>query len=175
MKKLYFIRHGITEMNELGLISGITETPLSKTGKLQAKTAGQEAKLLNIDCIVSSPMNRAVETARIIAKEIGYPLDNIHISKLLIERDFGELEGKVWSPDLNLDGIADIETVDTILARASLAIKWLESLDAQTILVVAHGGIGRALRHHLVEDMPYSNGPSPEGHRMHNAVIHRWV
>ena len=127
MKKLYFIRHGLSEMNVKGLIAGRTESPLTEEGKLQARHAGKQAKKLGIDYIVSSPMSRAHETAKIIAKEIGYPLDKIHLNSLFIERDFGELEGKVWSPDLDIDGFADVEAQDTLIERAGLALNFLES------------------------------------------------
>lgn len=170
MKRLYFIRHGLTEMNVQGVYSGSTETPLTEVGRAQAKAAGQAAKDLGIDLIVSSPLSRAHETAKIIAKEIGYPVANIHLNEYLKERHFGELEGQKWSPDLDLDGITDIETVDNLLERAKLALEWLETLPADTILVVAHGAIGRALRHHLLKEFPFSH-PT----RFNNAELVQWL
>jgi uncharacterized phosphatase len=170
MRKLYFVRHGLTEMNVAGLVAGSTETPLTAEGRRQAKYAGQRAKDLNIDYIVASPLSRARETAEIIAKEIGYPIDEIHINELFIERHFGELEGQPWNPDLDLDGIVDIETVDTILERAKLALNFLHSLDAHNILVVSHGSFGRALRHHLLKEYPFSHTS-----RLANAELQEWA
>lgn len=144
-------------MNVSGHVAGITETPLVKEGREQAKRAGQKAKNLKIDLIVSSPMSRALETAQIIAKEINYPTDQIHASKLLLERDFGEAEGHPWSPDLDLDGFSDIETVDSITERAHLALKWIETLPGTTVLVVSHGSFGRALRSVLIAEHTFSN------------------
>lgn len=172
MKKLYFIRHGLSEMNVQGVWSGQIETPLTQEGRAQARAAGKQLKDkgITIDYIVSSPLSRAHETAQIIAKQIDYPLEKIETNPLFLERSFGSLEGQPWNPDLNLDGIADIETTDTILKRARMALNYLESLDHETILLTAHSSIGRAIRHHLFEDQPYHAYMN----KLENAVVHQW-
>ncbi len=176
MKKLYFCRHGQTEMNTLGHFSGTTETPLTTEGRKQAKRAGKKAKDLNIDYIISSPLSRAVETAQIIAKEIGYPIDKIHTNELFIERHFGDLEGRAWNPDLDMDGIADIETRDTVLERARLALEFLETIDADNILVVSHGSFGRALRSLFLPHIPYHQTSGGRRHlAIPNAEIINWL
>lgn len=155
MKTLYFMRHGLTEMNVAGKWSGRTETSLTDEGREQAKRAGITAKHLQIDAIVCSTMERAVETAEIVAKEIGYPIKNIHKSSLLIERHFGSLEGTPWQPDLNLDGIADVESIDTLKNRAQLALEWIETIPGDTILIVSHGATGRMIRHVADPSIPF--------------------
>lgn len=179
MKKLYFIRHGQSELNVSGHFAGITDTPLTAHGRAQAKTAGQKAKTLQLDYIVSSPLSRALETAQIIAGEIGYPTEKVHVNKLFIERDFGELEGKPWSPDLNLDGISDIETHDTILERAALALQFLQELDGvHNILVVSHGSFGRALRSLILPEYVFHNvstGGSAKHAGIPNAELVNWL
>jgi uncharacterized phosphatase len=170
MKKLYFVRHGLTEMNVRGVWSGTTETALTSEGRQQAKQTGQAAKGLGIDLIVTSPLSRAVETATIIAKEIGYPPDKIQTNELFIERHFGELEGTAWHPDINIDSAKNVEPIDSILRRARLALDWLESLDEDVIMVVSHGSFGRALRHHILEDFPFTHP-----HRLKNAELHEWI
>ncbi|MBI1857472.1 histidine phosphatase family protein [Candidatus Saccharibacteria bacterium] len=175
--KLYFVRHGLSEMNKQQLFAGSTDTPLAQEGKEQAKQAGKQARDLAIDLIVSSPLSRAHQTAKIIAKEINYPVKNIKINPLLTERHFGELEGKLWAPDMDLDGIVDIELVDTVLNRAKLAYEWLKNQDSNNILVVSHGSFGRALRSILVENQPYYNrshgGINING--ITNAQIYQWL
>lgn len=156
MKILYFMRHGLTEMNVAGKWSGSTETILTKEGREQAKRAGKAAKDLGIDAIVCSTMVRAVETAEIVAKEIGYPLDKIHKSSLLIERHFGELEGQPYKPDLDMDGMADVESLDTLKNRARLALEWIETVPGNVILVVSHGSTGRMLRHVANPQIPFA-------------------
>lgn len=177
MKKLYFIRHGLTEMNKTGHYSGTSETPLSPEGKAQAKAAGQLAKDLNIDYIISSPLSRAHHTAKIIAKQIGYPLDKIHTNSLFIERHFGVMEGQPWEPDLDIDGVADVESTDNLLNRAKLALEFLHTVPHDTILVVAHGTFGRALRSHAVAEAVFENADptKPSYGRIPNAEIVQWI
>lgn len=166
MKRLYFVRHGQTEMNTAGLFSGVTDTKLTKKGKEQAKLTGQQVKALGIDYIICSPLSRAHETAKIIAREIGYPEDEIHINSLFIERNFGQLEAQPWSPDIDVDGFADVESIDSLLKRARMALDFLETLAKGNVLVVSHGAFGRAMRHHVMEDFPFSHP-----HRLENAEI----
>lgn len=170
MKKLYFVRHGLSEMNVAGLYSGSTDTSLTEEGRVQAKATGKLAKDLKIDYIVASPLQRAHETAQIIAKEIGYPIKNIHTNTLLKERHYGEMEGQPWDPDLNLDGVSDFETDDTLVERAHLALNWIKTLDAHHILVVSHGSFGRAMRSIIKEEYPMNH---PE--RLGNAELHHWL
>ena len=175
MKKLYYIRHGLSQLNVSRHFAGITNSPLTQEGRQQAKLAGKQAKNLNIDYIVCSQLSRALDTAKIIAKEIGYPIDKIHINKLFIERDFGELEGKPWKPDFNLDGITDIETVDSLIERARLGLKFLQALEADNILVVSHGTIGRAFRSLLLPEQPFLNATSSKkSAAIPNAKIVSW-
>jgi len=136
-------------MNKKGIFSGRTETPLATEGVHQATVAGQYAKDLGIDCIVSSPMKRAIDTATIIAHEIGYPVDRIIVNDLFMERAFGILEGQTYQPHMDMSNIEGVETAELIVERAKAGVDYLQSLPATTILVVSHGAIGRALRHSL--------------------------
>lgn len=156
MKHVYFCRHGLTQLNVDGKFAGAgTETPLTREGRLQAKQAGQEAKRLGIQHIVSSTQGRAHETAKIIAEEIGYPPEKIELNSLAVERHFGSLEGEAWGPDFDLDGFTDVETHDSVINRARLLIEHLETIDADTILIVSHGAFGRGLRHALNPTIPF--------------------
>ena len=177
MKRLYFIRHGLTEMNKTGHYSGTSETPLSAEGKAQAKEAGKHAKNLNIDYIVCSPLGRAHDTAKIVAKEIGYPVDDIHTNSLFIKRHFGIMEAQPWEPDLDIDGVADVESTDNLLNRAGLALEFLHTLPHDNILVVAHGTFGRALRSHVVDGEVFENADptKPSYGRIPNAEIVQWI
>ena len=178
MKKLYFIRHGLSEANKAGIWSGQSETPLSSEGRHQAKTAGIKAMGLEIDLIISSPLGRARQTAEIIANELSYPVDKIRFSELLRERSWGDLEG---TPHGNadsiedLDSVANIETSEQLIKRADKALKYLESLPAEHILVVSHGTLGRALRHHILEGMPFVNKPGVPGVTLPNGEVIQWI
>lgn len=166
MKHLYFVRHGLSQLNVEGRWAGSVETPLTEEGKKQAKAAGRQARELKIDYILCSPLKRAHDTACIIAKDIGYPEAAIDVNSLVVERHFGSMEGQPWRPDFDMDGIADAESVDSLLERARLTLKHLETVEADTILVVSHGAFGRALRHVLHPETPLHGGE-----RFENAKI----
>lgn len=155
-------------MNLQGVYGGRADTPLADEGRLQAKLAGSSAKHIVFDVIASSPLSRALHTAQIIAKEVGYPEGKIHTSSLLIERDFGSLEGTHYSPDINLDGFSDVESDHALIERAKLAVEWLKSLGGDVVLVVSHGALGRAMRTLFKPDTPFRE-------YIRNAELHEWL
>lgn len=157
MTHLYFVRHGLSKLNTEGRVAGFIDTPLVNDGREQAKQAGTAAKNLDIEHIITSPLVRAYETAKIIAKEIDYPENKIEVNPMFIERHFGSMEGQPYTPDFDYDGIVDAEPTHVLLSRSELAIRYLESLPYNKILVVSHGAFGRALRHHLVPHEPFNH------------------
>jgi len=170
MKHIYFIRHGESEMNAAGLIAGNTETPLTAKGRFQALEAGKTAKNLNIGCIISSPQSRALETAQIIAAEIGYPATDILVNDLAKERYFGELEGTKWSLNIDLSGVGGIEPAEILIGRAQSLLDWAKTLEPENILVVSHGAFGRALRS-LLTSIAFDDRTV----RSNNAEINQWL
>lgn len=146
MKHLYFCRHGESELNKAGLFAGRTDTPLTDEGREQARSEGKRAEGHGIDHIVCSPLSRAVETAEIIAAQIGIDKGSIVQNELLIERDFGELEQTPYDPRIAIPNHPTVESDEALIRRAEKAKEWLETLPAGTVLVVAHGSFGRALR-----------------------------
>jgi uncharacterized phosphatase len=157
MQKLYFVRHGLSLMNIHGLFAGNTETPLTDRGRVQAVEAGQHAKGLGLNLIVSSPASRAHETAVIIATEIDYPVNKIITSELLLERNFGIMEGRDYEPGLNIDeNVPGAESIEQLLERAHTAVAWLRQQEADNILIVSHGAIGRAIRYVLNPEIEFT-------------------
>ena len=158
MKHLYFIRHGLSEANKAGVWSGsLTDTPLAPEGHEQAKKAGANARAnsLCFDIIISSPMDRAHQTAKHISNAVNYPHNNIILHDSFVERSFGELEGKTGNAELfahygqdesSIDIYNDVERLVDLQWRAQEALNYLHTLPQDTILVVSHGAFGRALR-----------------------------
>lgn len=162
------MRHGLSVMNVQGLRAGHINTPLTNEGRQQAKRGGRAAKKHGIDTIVCSPLDRARETAEIAAKEIGLAISDIHVNALLIERDFGSLDGQPYEPDLDLDGFADVESFDETRERAKLALEWIKTLGGDGVLVVSHGGLGRAMRSLLKPEVARSV-------KLANAEVEQWL
>lgn len=67
---IYLIRHGesIDDLN--GCYGGVSNWPLTDTGKQQARRAGKQLSSCNIQAIYTSPMARAKESAEIIQSAV---------------------------------------------------------------------------------------------------------
>lgn len=87
---IYLIRHGETDRNRTHLLQGRSDVPLNKTGIQQARDAAQFLKKRGIGFsrVFSSPLFRAVETAKIVAPGVTPTLDD-----RLLEMDYGPYEG----------------------------------------------------------------------------------
>jgi broad specificity phosphatase PhoE len=88
MQQLTLIRHGVTEWNVSGKFQGHTDIPLSEQGHLQAQALAKHLKKASVDVIYSSPLQRAIETARIV-----FPHRDIVQDSRLKELNFGVFEG----------------------------------------------------------------------------------
>jgi uncharacterized phosphatase len=154
MQRIYLMRHGQSNDNAHKIVSGSTETPLTELGKEQARTAGEHAKALAIDLIVCSPMGRARQTAKIVAKEIGYPEEDITVMPELAERELGKLEGTSYAKNERLNGnfpavdyILGVEPLPHFYARVQHALREvLHDKKHHSVLIVSHQGVGRMLR-----------------------------
>lgn len=140
---LAFIRHGQTDWNRDGLLQGSSDIPLNDTGRQQAREAEGMLTQWTWDAIVSSPLARARETARIVAEDLGLQLGPAYPE--LAERDYGPLEGtpsaeaiERW-PDRAYPGA---ESLDDVVARG---LRGLARIDAdypgRNVVVVCHGTI----------------------------------
>lgn len=87
---LLLTRHGQTPWNTEMRIQGKTDIPLSEAGRLQAACFAERLSSQRIDFVYTSPLSRAMETARILAAPHGLsPVS----APLMLERDFGSWEG----------------------------------------------------------------------------------
>jgi probable phosphoglycerate mutase len=88
--RLLLVRHGATTATEEGRFSGEAGVELSDQGRGQAARLGERLAHQNITAIYSSPLSRALDTARIIA-------DHCHVAPLtrdeLREISHGRWEG----------------------------------------------------------------------------------
>lgn len=151
--KIYMIRHGQSQSNANKIVTGQLESPLTKMGEHQAQLAADQLKDLNIGLIVCSPLGRAKQTAKIIAKEIGYHINDIVINQDLIERSVGELENKSYAKNPRMNGnfaetemIKGIEPLDHLHARVNHGLRDLiPKAKSTNILIVSHMNVGRML------------------------------
>lgn len=155
MKTIYLLRHGESEGN-VAFVFQTKDTPLSATGRKQAKDIAARAAKLPVDAIVASPAARTKATAEEIALCIGKPIE---YSELFVERrTMSELWGRriddpavahlremlfrFDTPDLRH---SDEENFEDLRERANAALAYLEQRPEEHILVVSHGLFTRIL------------------------------
>jgi len=93
---LILVRHGESEWNRAGRIQGQVNSPLTDLGINQAKATRDYLSgiLLNQQLeIYTSPLDRALQTAEIIAQGIDYPSRKIIIEERLNDFNLGEISG----------------------------------------------------------------------------------
>jgi len=91
MIRLGLIRHARTPWNLEKRIQGSTDIPLSPGGQEEAARWAETLTSEPFDAILSSPLIRARETARILSDRMGIPLC---VDTDLREQDFGDWEGQ---------------------------------------------------------------------------------
>jgi len=93
---LILVRHGESEWNRAGRIQGQVNSPLTDLGINQAKAIRDYLSgiLLNQELeIYTSPLDRAIQTAEIIAQGIDHPSSKIIIEERLNDFNVGEISG----------------------------------------------------------------------------------
>jgi probable phosphoglycerate mutase len=90
---MYLTLHGQTEWNVERRVQGHRDSPLTELGRQQAVNVGRVLRGQRVDGIVSSPLGRTMETARIIATELGLDTRTIVEEGLLKEVSLGQWEG----------------------------------------------------------------------------------
>jgi len=160
--RLLFIRHGESEWNALGRWQGQANPPLTARGRAQAQAAGDAVRQITghgdvpVAGIVTSTLQRALDTASILSDELG--VAPLYLDADLVERDAGEWSGltrheiEARYPGYLASGErpAGYEGDASILSRSGRAIERIvERFGSGTVLVVSHGGIIYALEQSL--------------------------
>ena len=146
--KIYLLRHGQTDWNIQGRLQGQKNIPMNMNGKKQIKEIAEHLHELQftVDTIIASPLDRAKESAEIIAEKIGYQ-GTIIFDGDFLERSFGLAEGLIYNENINLeDSIYGAESVEDVCKRAKKAIEKYISDEKKNILIVAHGAVLSAVR-----------------------------
>jgi broad specificity phosphatase PhoE len=156
LRRLVLLRHGQTDYNVGGRMQGHLDSMLTETGVEQAASVAPEIARLVPDRLISSDLQRAVDTADLVSAACGLP---VKFDARLRETHLGEWQGRTvaeiedgwpgaiatwrsdpaWAPP---GGESRIEVV-----RRSLPV--VEELDEEyaagepdtTVVLVAHGGL----------------------------------
>jgi probable phosphoglycerate mutase len=157
MGELVLIRHGETEWSASGQHTSYTDLALTPRGEEQARTLAPLLASRHIGCVLTSPMQRARQTAKLAG------LDHTRVDPDLHEWDYGGYEGittrdiqrtrRGW--DLWTDGVIPGpeghpgespeevgERADRVLARVDAAFT---NGDGGDVVLVAHAHFLRVL------------------------------
>jgi broad specificity phosphatase PhoE len=156
MTRILLIRHGSTDLLGRVLYGRLPGVHLNKEGRHQARVAGLALKKrYTIDAVISSPLERATETARLIADPQGL---DVTMDENLNEVDCGSWIGKPF-PELNeledwrqfnqLRSLTRAPRGESLLEVQARAWKSLEDIQArhqdETVAAITHGDVIRSL------------------------------
>lgn len=179
MTLLTLVRHGQTDWNLGRRIQGSTDIPLNETGRADAYAAAERLAAGTHHAVYSSPLRRARETAEIIAERLALPLQEPVFD--VREREFGEGEGMLVEDYIATYGnwhaeVPGAESLDEVGDRAIAALHRIaresrrrSAPAAESVIVVAHGGVIRSVIDHV------SSGTLPRvGDVLANGSAHRF-
>lgn len=177
----YIFRHGETNWNKERRIQGHTNTSLNAVGSMQAETLIPILMDKKIEVIYSSDLDRAMETAKIVNKNLNL---EIKPTEKLREAHFGEAEGllldeiigkwgqELWDNFRKLDrsfygiGFPGGETRGASVQRMRSVIDEIMNYTPyKKIAISTHGGVVRNLLHSFLPD---DHEPLP----IHNCVCY---
>lgn len=159
LTRVVLVRHGQTAWNqEQGeRLRGRADLDLNEEGQRQAKLAALRLTRWGADAIYSSPLLRAMTTARIIAEPL-----NLAVQPLegLIDIDYGQWQGlsledarrrdpalfRLWRDAPHQVSFPEGEGLEDVRQRVLVALSWtMESHKDQTVVLVSHNVVCRVL------------------------------
>jgi probable phosphoglycerate mutase len=165
---LFLARHGETEWNREGRWQGKTDIPLSDVGRAQARALAAGLLGRGIGAVHASDLQRATETAKIVAELLG--IAALNVDARLRERGFGCFEGftreecAARHPEAWARYLADrrstppgAEPQPEVAARIVAALTEIARAPraaGDATLVVSHGGTIRTFIHEVTGTPP---------------------
>ena len=181
---LWLVRHGETEWSRLLKHTGRSDIPLTDTGRAQARTVARRLAGHEFAVVLSSPLSRALETARLA----GFG-DRVETTDDLLEWDYGRDEGRttaeirVERPGWTVwrDGPSAGETAEQVAERVDRVIERVRTGSGDG-LVFAHGHVLRVLAARWLGEPPTEGRlyalstatVSVLGWERETAVLERW-
>ncbi|NIK61126.1 histidine phosphatase family protein [Kribbella shirazensis] len=175
--RLIVVRHGHTAMTDARMCSGggVPGPPLNASGRQDALQAAAALASAGAVAVVASPMIRTLQTAEVIATELGV---EVHEDDDWRECDFGRWEGLTftqvrerypeaasrWLRFLSAappDGESLAEVADRVTRARDRVVG---SHPERTVVVVTHSVVIRSLIHLTLEGAPVAIGrvqPAP--------------
>lgn len=139
---LVLARHGRTALNAEGRLRGLANPPLDEVGEAEAERLATALAGFRFERVLSSPLERAVRTAAIVAGAAGVPAAS---DARFNDRDYGP-----WTGHPKADVVAEFGSVDAatgVEPREEVLARVLPALDAVIaegpLVVVTHDAVIR--------------------------------
>ncbi len=168
--RLYFVRHGATQLTAENRFSGAVGVDLSDEGRLQTARLAERLAHEELAAVYCSPLSRTVETAEILARPHGLPLRREEglqeishgrwegLARREVEERFAD-EYATWESDPFTFAPEGGESGLAVLARALPVVRRIVAAhDGSTVLVVSHKATLRLILCSLL-------GVDPRGYR----------
>jgi alpha-ribazole phosphatase len=158
---VWLVRHGSCEGTD-GRCYGRHDVRLSHDGVNQAQSLAARLGREPLDCIYSSPLRRALDTARIVAEPRRTPVKTLDG---LAEMNFGDFEGlsydeiqtrfpdvyRLWMEEPAMVRFPNGEDFDAMKRRVLHAINTIiAGHSGKSVAVMTHGGVVRLLVAHAL-------------------------
>ncbi|HZW84828.1 MAG TPA: histidine phosphatase family protein [Nitrososphaerales archaeon] len=147
--RLFVVRHGETEANKKGIEAGPLDYPLTRKGAKEAQFIAKTLSKVKMNAIYSSPVYRALETAKILARP--------HRLKVKVIEDLTEAKlkpefvGKKGRHHILTTPGAYSETNDELLKRTGRAIETIRKETEGNVMVVSHGDVITAMLERVIQ------------------------
>ncbi len=144
---VYLARHGRTALNAEGRLRGLSNPPLDAVGVAEVARLAKVLAERNPTAVVSSPLQRAVATARAIGSAAGAPVST---DIRLNDRDYGPMTGErreeVERRYGSIDAAPGVEPMAALAERARAAFfELVAEFSSGPIVLVSHDAFNRAL------------------------------
>jgi broad specificity phosphatase PhoE len=146
---LFIVRHGDTKANEKGIEAGPLDYPLTKRGVKDVSFIAKTLSKVKINAVFSSPVFRAVETAKIVAAP--HKVKVRVLEELTEAKIKPELVGKKGRHHILTTPSAFLETNKDVLDRVGKAIEIMKKEASGNVVMVSHGDVITALLESVVE------------------------
>ncbi len=150
-RRVYLARHGRTALNADDRLRGLSDPPLDEVGIAEATKLAQALAAKHPTVVISSPLQRAVATARSIGEAARAA---VVIDAKLNDRDYGPWNGKLRTDVIrrygSIDAAPGVEPLAAVASRARTALDHLVGhYGCGPLVLVSHDAVNRALLEQL--------------------------
>ncbi|MCH7883590.1 class I tRNA ligase family protein, partial [Patescibacteria group bacterium] len=185
--KVFLMRHGEADHNVKGLVGPATvqhdtDNHLTPKGKKQVQKSAKLFKKIGADIIISSLLNRAKETAKIVSEELNIPIE---VNEHIYDYDVGDFHGRsieetaktfpyerrFQEPFPNGESLRDVRA--RMMRELDLIIK---KYVGKKILIISHGDplwVLHAARSGILEE-EYQKSWYPKTAEVKELTLHNW-